>query len=125
MSTPLSAIHIVSMLAALKSNPVPVESAHARLMEFIDQASAALDAAPQDDTPIVWVEMNDGRVNNVVADRPCQLVVTETDLEGVDEDDPLIEHGGNDLFLYKSLPAAEVDPETVIALLEKAEMAMA
>jgi hypothetical protein len=80
--------------------------------------------AEANDTPIIWVEMDNGRVNNVVADRPCRVVVTEEDLEGADDDSILIDNNGNELFLYKSQTEAEVNPERVAELFDKAQKAM-
>jgi len=138
MNQPRTANQIVAMLANMQkfgeldetgnpSSPAEgTDDSHACLMNMIDMARASLAATPQDERPIVWVEVDNGRVNNVVADRPCRVVVTDLDLEAADDDDDyFVEHAGNELFLYKSFCVADVDPETAISLFEKAEMARA
>lgn len=61
----------------------------------------------------VWVDCDNGRVNDVLASVPCEVLVTELDLEGADGDSVIAEIDGAERSVYSCFGAVMADPGRV------------
>lgn len=61
----------------------------------------------------VWVDCDNGRVNDITATVPCQVLVTELDLEGMNDDDVSANIEGTQRFVYSCFGQVLADPGRV------------